>query len=473
MLILRQPSRSPSMPSSQRSGGKREALPNRRRWLPLALASSLAAALVPAPPAKASPWTAASSDPNTLGWMRGSPPPPDRIIGFGDSQAFTFPQLRWSVCHMQQLMPTRAVSRGLGPIRPLPRRLRADLDAVRFLPTGSSQPMSWRQSLAANFTDGLMVLHRGVVVYETTNGCLSPEGRHAAMSLTKSLVGLLGETLVAEGALREMARVDTLIPELRNSGFGGATVRQVLDMTTGLDYSEDYSDPAAGVWQHAAAGNALPKPAAYSGPRTYFQFLETVGQRGMHGASFGYKTVNTDVLGWLISRATGSTLTEVMAERLWSRLGADFDGYFTVDSIGTPFAGGGFNASLRDMARVGQLLLDGGRVGDDQVIPAAVIRSIRQGGDRAAFARAGYGQLRGWSYRGMWWVSHDAHGTFMARGVHGQSLWIDPTTQVVIARFATHPTASNAANDATTLPAYAAISRHLQALDEKVLGPGR
>lgn len=161
-------------------------------------------------------------------------------------------------------------------------------------------------------------------------------------------------------------------------------------------------------------------------------------------------------------------VTEVMAERLWSRLGADFDGYFTVDSIGTPFAGGGFNASLRDMARVGQLLLDGGRVGDDQVIPAAVIRSIRQGGDRA-----GYGQLPGWSYRGMWWVSHDAHGTFMARGVHGQSLWIDPTTQVVIARFATHPTASNAANDATTLPAYAAISRHLQALDGKVLGPGR
>lgn len=448
----------------------------RRRLSPLlfgllaaAALSPKAAALPKATAATATPWTATSSDPNTLGWMRGSPPPPDRIIGFGDDQAFTFPRLRWSVCHMRQLMPTRAVSRGLDPIRPLPRRLRADLDAVRFVPTGSSQPMSWRESLAANFTDGLIVLHRGEVVYETYGGCLTPQGRHAAMSLTKSLVGLLGETLVAEGALRESDRVGALIPELRESAFGGATVRQVLDMTTGLDYSEDYSDPDADVWRHAAAGNALPKPASHTGPRTYFQFLQTVNRKGVHGERFGYRTVNTDVLGWLISRATGQNLADVLAERLWSQVGADFDAYFSVDSIGTPFAGGGFNASLRDMARVGQLLLDGGRVGAAQVIPAAVIRSIRGGGDRGAFAKAGYAQLPGWSYRGMWWVSHDANGTFMARGVHGQSLWIDPTTGVVIARFASHPTASNAANDATTLPAYAAISRQLQ----RVAGPRR
>ncbi|MEB3324969.1 MAG: serine hydrolase [Cyanobacteriota bacterium] len=445
------------MPCSQTPSGERGFLVIRKRWVPLALIGSLSLA-----PAAAAPWSATSSDPNRLGWMQGSPPPANRIISFGDSQAFAFPQLRWSVCHMQQLMPTRAVSRGLGPIRLLPRKLRADLDAVTFVPTGSNQRMSWRQSLAANFTDGLIVMHRGRVVYETSGGCLSPEGRHAAMSLTKSLVGLLGETLVAEGRLQETAKVGELIPELGGSAFGTATVRQVLDMTTALNYSEDYSDPSAGVWQHAAAGNALPKPANYTGPRTYFQFLQTVGQSGVHGESFGYRTVNTDVLGWLISRATGQVLTEVMAERLWTRLGADFDAYFTVDSIGTPFAGGGFNASLRDMARVGQLLLDNGRVGNAQVIPAAVIRSIRRGGDREAFARAGYSQLPGWSYRGMWWVSHDAHGTFMARGVHGQSLWIDPTAGVVIARFASHPIASNAANDATTLPAYAAISSHLQ-----------
>jgi hypothetical protein len=407
-------------------------------------------------------WTAASSDPRVLGWMQGSPPPPDRVIGFGDPQAFSFPQLRWSVCHSDQLMPTRAVSRGLGPIRPLPRRERADLDAVRFQPWGASRPMTWRQAFDANFTDGILVLHQGRVVYERYAGCLEPTGRHAAMSLTKSLVGLLGEVLVAEGLLKGDAPVQDIIPELSSSAFGQATVRQVLDMTTALDYSEDYADPDADVWKHAAAGNALPKPAGYSGPRTYFAFLQTVRGAGEHGQAFGYRTVNTDVLGWLISRATGKVLTEVMADRLWRRLGADVDAFFSVDSIGTPFAGGGFNASLRDMARLGQLMLDEGRVGAEQVIPAAVIRGIRGGGDRTAFARAGYRQLEGWSYRGMWWVSHDANGTFMARGVHGQSLWIDPTAQVVIARFASHPVAGNAANDATTLPAYQAVSRYLQ-----------
>ncbi|WP_087069265.1 serine hydrolase [Cyanobium sp. NIES-981] len=407
------------------------------------------------------PWTAASSDPRTLGWMQGSPPPPDRVIGFGDPQAFSFPRLRWSVCHTDQLMPTRAVSRGLGPVRPLPRQERADLDAVRFQPWGTSQPMTWGQAFDANFTDGLLVLHRGAVVYERYAGCLGPTGRHAAMSLTKSLVGLLGEVLVAEGVLNANAQVCATIPELAGSAFGEATVRQVLDMTTALDYSEDYADLNAGVWKHAAAGNALPKPSDYSGPRTYFEFLQTVKPKGVHGQAFGYKTVNTDVLGWLISRATGQPLTDVMAERLWSRLGAEAGAFFSVDSIGTPFAGGGFNASLRDMARVGQLMLEEGRVGTEQVIPAAVIRGIRAGGDRAAFARAGYKQLQGWSYRGMWWVSHDANGTVMARGVHGQSLWIDPAARVVIARFASHPVAGNAANDATTLPAYRAISRHL------------
>ncbi len=448
--------------------------PLRWRHLPpatISVAALLAAALVQPGAAAAAqagaapdgrPWTAATSDPRTLGWMQGSPPPPGRVIGFGDPQAFSFPRLRWSVCHTDQLMPTRAVSRGLGPVLSLPRRKRSDLDAVRFQPWGAGQPMTWGEAFDANFTDGLVVLHRGVVVYERYAGCLQPTGRHAAMSLTKSLVGLLGELLVAEGVLNADAPVRATIPELAGSAFGDATVRQVLDMTTALDYSEDYADPDAGVWKHAAAGNALPKPADYTGPRTYFAFLQTVGRKGMHGQAFGYRTVNTDVLGWLISRATGQTLTEVMADRLWSRLGADFDAFFSVDSIGTPFAGGGFNASLRDLARFGQLMLDEGRIGDEQVIPAAVIRGIRAGGDRAAFARAGYRQLQGWSYRGMWWVSHDANGIYMARGVHGQSLWIDPTAEVVIARFASHPVAGNAANDAITLPAYQAVSRHLQ-----------
>ncbi len=410
------------------------------------------------PPA---PLSAEASDPRRLGWMLGAPPPADKVIRFSDPDFFSFPRLRWTVCHNRQLMPTVGVSRGLGAPVPLARRIDDRIDAVRFTPLGGGAEMTWAQSLDANYTDGIAILRDGVLVYERYSGCLDAGGQHAAMSVTKSLTGLLGEMLVAEGVIDERARVATIVPELANSAFGDATVKQVLEMTTGLRFSEDYADPQAEVWQHAAAGNPLPKPADYAGPRSYFDFLRTVRPEGEHGAAFGYRTVNTDALGWIIARATGKSVATLLSERIWSRMGAEQDAYYSVDSIGTPFAGGGLSAGLRDMARIGQLVLDGGMINGQRLVPEAAIARIRAGGDRMAFEKAGYGLLRGWSYRGMWWISHNAHGAVMARGVHGQSIYVDPAARMVIARFASHPQAGNAANDPTTLPAYEAVADHL------------
>jgi CubicO group peptidase (beta-lactamase class C family) len=427
--------------------------------------STMAIAEDPSPAPNPIEWTAENSDPVMLGWMEGAPPPPEKIIRFDDGSYAQFPQWRWTVCHFQQLMPTKAVSRQLTPAQPLDPLPIPAIDEVIFTPWGAEEPMTWKQSLAANFTDGILVMHHGQVVYETYAGCLEPAKRHGAMSMTKSFVGLLGEMLIADGQLDENQLVREYIPELAESAFGDATVRQVMDMTTGLRYSEDYADPDAEVWQHAAAGNPLPKPADYTGPRTYFEFLQTVQKEGEHGHRFGYKTINTDVLGWLISRVTGQPVTEVLSETVWSKIGADMDGYMSVDSIGTPFAGGGLSAGLRDMARFGQMMLNDGRVGDDPVVPVSVIESIRGGGDRRAFAEAGYALLDGWSYRSMWWITHNDHGAYMARGVHGQALYIDPTADMVIARFASHPVAGNAAIDPTSLPAYEAVANYLMQLD--------
>lgn len=405
--------------------------------------------------------TAEQSDPKALGWMLGAPPPADKIIRFSDPDYFSFPKMRWTVCHFRQLMPTVGVSRGLGAPKPLTREIDATIDGLTFTPTGAATPMTWAQSLSANYTDGIVVLHDGKVVYERYSGCLDEAGQHGAMSVTKSLTGLLGEMLVAEGKLDETAKVATIVPELSKSAFGDATVRQVLDMTTGLRYSEDYADPDADVWTYSAAGNPLPKPADYKGPQSYFDYLQTVAKQGEHGVAFGYKTINTDALGWIIARVSGKSVADLLSERVWSRMGAEQDAYYTVDSIGTPFAGGGLNAGLRDIARIGQLLLDDGVVGGERLVPEAAINSIRGGGDKAAFEKAGYANLPGWSYRGMWWVSHNAHGAYMARGVHGQSIYIDPAAGMVIARFSSHPTAGNAANDPTTLPAFEAVAEHL------------
>lgn len=409
----------------------------------------------------ATPLSAEQSDPRTLGWMQGFPPPEDKIIRFSDSDYFSFPKSRWTVCHFRQLMPTTNVSRGLGAPATLERKIDPAIDAVTFRPTGADRDMTWLQSLSANYTDGIVVLHKGVLVYEHYSGCLTEAGQHGAMSVTKSLTGLLGEVLIAEGVLDEKAKVATVVPELAQSAFGDATIRQVLDMTTGLRYSEDYADPNADVWIYSAAGNPLPKPEGYTGPRSYFDYLKTVVKQGEHGPAFGYKTINSDALGWVIARASGKSVADLLSERIWSKIGAEQDAYYTVDSTGTPFAGGGLNAGLRDVARIGQLLLDDGMAGGQRLIPQKAIDSIRGGGDKAAFEKGGYPALKGWSYRAMWWITHNANGAFMARGVHGQAIYIDPSADMVIARFSSHPVAGNAANDPTSLPAYEAVARHL------------
>ncbi|MEM6819272.1 MAG: serine hydrolase [Pseudomonadota bacterium] len=405
---------------------------------------------------------AQASDPQSIGWMEGFPPPPDKLITQPDANYFSFPKLRWSVCHLREFLPTEVVSRGIGAPSSLPYALDEAIDELTFTPMNSDQPMTWRDSLAANYTDGMLIIHGGQIIYEHYIGCLDELGKHAAMSMTKSMTGLLAEILVAEGTLDDKALVETIIPELKSSAFGSATVREVMDMTTALDYSEDYADPTADIWIYSAAASPLPKPADYDGPEGYFEYLQTVRQSGDHGEAFGYKTINTDALGWIVSRVTGKEVTELLSERIWQRIGAEQDAYMTVDGVGVPFAGGGLTAGLRDLGRVGLLMLNGGAVDGERLFPASVVDAIEGGGDKAKFAKAGYTTLEGGSYRGMWWVFHNDHGAYAARGVHGQTIYIDPTADMVIVRFASFPSAKNALIDPTSLPAYQAVADYLE-----------
>lgn len=405
--------------------------------------------------------SAEESDPRRLDWMTGFPPPPEKLIMQPESDFFSFPKLRWTVCHIRELMPTKQVSRGIGPPVPLEYAIDDGIDAVTFSPMGGGQSMTWKESLSANYTDGILILHKGRIVYEKYLGCLDEIGKHAAMSMTKSITGLLAEILVVEGQLNDEAKVSSIIPELKNSAFGNASVRQVMDMTTALDYSEDYADPKADIWVYSKAASPLPKPRDYEGPNGYFEYLQTVKQDGDHGEAFGYRTINTDALGWILSRTTGKDLAHLLSERIWSRMGAEQDGYMTVDARGTPFAGGGLSAGLRDLGRIGLLMLNDGMINGQRLFPKEVIENIRAGGDKKAFDRAGYKTLEGGSYRSMWWVLHNKHGAFAARGVHGQTIYVDPSAEMVIVRFASFPTAKNAQIDPTSLPAYQAMAKYL------------
>jgi CubicO group peptidase (beta-lactamase class C family) len=404
---------------------------------------------------------AAHSDPVALGWMVGFPPAPDKTIRFADGSFFQFPQVRWTFGHWREIFPTRNISRGDGPVSPLPRGKAADLDGLTFTPIGGDKTMTWSESLGANYTDGIVVLHRGRVVYEKYMSSLAADRQHIAFSVTKSFIGTLAAMLVADGRLDPKATVAHYLPELAESGFGDATVQQVLDMTSALDYSENYADPNSSFIPYARATGTLPAPPGFKGPTTIYGFLESLRKKGQHGEEFHYRSPNTDVLGWLIARITGKAPDVVLQERIWSRLGAEGDAYMGLDPIGTAMAAGGLNTRLRDLARFGEMIRLGGKFNGQQIVPAAVIEEIRRGGSPAAFKFAGYATLPGWSYHNQWWISHDDHGAFMARGIHGQAIYIDPKAEMVIARYASHPVASNVFLDPTSLPAYRAVADYL------------
>lgn len=407
--------------------------------------------------------SARESEPGKFGWMKGFPPPADKVLQAWDGSFFEFPAIRWSVVHMRQMLPTINVSRGLNAPAPLPYALdAAAIDTLTFLPWGAKKPMTWEESLWENYTDGMLIMHRGKVVYERFFSELTATDEHAVMSLTKSFTGSLAAILVAEGQLDETKLVPFYVPELKNSAYGDATVRQVMDMTTALQYSEDYANPKADIWDFSAAGNPLPKPKGYKGPVGYYQYLETVKKQGSHGEAFAYKTVNADALGWIIAKATGKSVNELLSEKIWSKLGMEQDAYYQVDALGTPFAGGGFNASLRDMARFGELIRNGGSWNGHQIFSAAAVADIQKGGSKEAFAKSDHPELKGWSYRNMWWMTENKDGAFAARGVHGQTIYIDPAAEMVIVRLASHPVAANSANDATSLPAYQAVADYLK-----------
>jgi CubicO group peptidase (beta-lactamase class C family) len=396
-----------------------------------------------------------------MGFTGSGASPGGETIRFEDGSFYRFPQRRWSFSNVRQLLPTCLVSRGDAMVTEVPRAERADIDDLKFQPMGSSEPMTWAQSLLANYTDGILVLHRGRVVYERYFGALTDVGQHIAFSVTKSFVATVAAALIAEGVLDEQASVARYVPELRDSGLADATIRELLDMTTGLRFSENYADEGSPFWDFCRANGFLPRPADYSCPDSSHAYLQTLGKEYAHGERFVYKTVNTDALAWVMSRVTGRPIAELLRERIWTRLGVEQDAYFTVDPKGTEFAGAGFNLSLRDLARFGELMRLGGRYNGQQIVPTAVIDDIRRGGSRERFAAAGYKTLPGWSYRNMWWVSHNAHGAFTARGIHGQAIYIDPAAEMVIARFASHPMAANMNLDPTSLPAYEALATHL------------
>ncbi|MCK1501203.1 serine hydrolase, partial [Bradyrhizobium sp. 188] len=358
------------------------------------------------------------------------PPPADKQISFESDRSLNFPEIRWSLSHMRELVPTMGVRRGDGARLSFGTPSAADTAAVDELAFSdmNGRVRRFDEALFDTYADGIVVLHRGRLVYERYFGALEPQLPHACFSVTKSYAGTLAACLVHEGVLDDSKPIPHYLPELGGTAWSDATLRQVMDMQVGMDYREDDDDERSSSSVYMRACRTRPRPAGYDGPQTSCDYLRMVRKEGAHGEVFAYKSVNTQVMAWVLARVTGRSFAQLLHERLWAPLGCEEDGYLVVDPAGMPSASGGLYASLRDLARFGELIRREGEWDGKQLLPAPVLDDIRHGGDPAKFKSE---RLRGYAYRSQWWVSHNELGAVEARGIHGQRLYIAPGAEMV------------------------------------------
>lgn len=395
---------------------------------------------------------------NDMQLMQGAPAPAEKQVT--QENFMVNPYNRWSLHHLREIQPTREVYRGDGPVAPLAR---APLALDDFTVQLDDRTLTFEPWLREAYTDAVLVMHEGKVVYEKYYGGMQPHEQHQMFSATKSFVGTLALVLANEGKLDLKAKVGKLIPELKNSAFGDATVAQVLDMTTAIQFREEYENPEAEIRQYGEIFRIWDMSSG--GPASIYEFLPGLKKKGTHGDAFHYVTPNTDVLGWLIRRATGMDLNQAFEQYFWHKLGMERDGYFWLDKRGNEMAGGGLNLTLRDAARFGQMILDGGRFNGQQVIPESVSRRILQPGDHATFVRyygddPWYNHI-GYAYHDQWWTFNNPHKAVSAIGVHGQFIYIDPVAKMVVVKQTSDPEAESMRNEVDGPRVYHALAEHL------------
>ena len=372
------------------------------------------------------------------------------------------PWNRWSFQHVREFLPTAEVWRGNGPASRFDRRT-VDLDPVSFVAPGGV-PTTVADWLADSFTDGFIVLHRGRIVFERYFNGMDERTLHLSQSMAKSITGTVAGILVGKGLLDPQTPLTDYLPDLAHTAYAGATVRHVLDMTSGVRFSEDYENLGSDIAATDVASGWKPPQPGRTYPACMWEVVMGLTVKECeHGTRFSYRSIETDVLAFAMEAATGRPFVNLVSEELWSKLGVEESAAFTVDAAGYPLADGGFNATLRDYARFGQMHLDSGLANGRQVLPSAWIEDSRNG-DAALFGAPYTETLPHGAYRNCFWIEDHRGRAYMARGVFGQSIYVDPDDQMVIVKLSSWPEFVSVPRNLLALAAFHAIAHHLDAI---------
>jgi CubicO group peptidase (beta-lactamase class C family) len=385
--------------------------------------------------------------------LQDNPLPPEQPVPHEDWDRA--PWNRWTFQHVREYVPTTEVWRGKGPVWTLERRPK-NLGSIEF-DGADGQKITLQQWINSSYTDSILVLHRGAIVLEQYHNGMDQRTLHLSQSMAKSVVATVAGILIGRGVIDPAEQITHYLPELVTTAWQGATLQQVMDMTTGVRYVEDYealesdiaiTDIASG-WKH-------PRPGFHTPTCIWDQILTLTEQVREHGATFQYRSIETDVLAHCLERVTGTRLAELVSRELWQPLGCEESASFTVDPTGYALANGGFNATLRDYARFGQLLLQKGKLGDTQLVPAEWIADIHNA-DHSLFDTPYTQATPNGGYRNQFWIEDVDRPAFMARGVFGQLIYIDPADDLVVVKLSSWPEFTSVPGLITALNAIHAI----------------
>jgi len=361
--------------------------------------------------------------------------------------------LRWSMLdnnvsalafrEMDQLFTTRSVARS-GPVWELPRTDHA----MDFSYSWQGSSYSAEDFLERTYTNALLVMKNGRIVTEIYRNNSTPQSRFIGWSMTKSITSVLIGCAMEDGYIDSLnTAISHYLPELIGGGYEDVSIRHVMQMRSGVDYEERYDFANPGI----AASNHI--SSLVKNNSRFTDVAKTLTRLNQPGEVFQYKTIDTAVLGWLIERRTGMSTAAYTERCLWEPLGAEADGFYIMDGppgTGREFSGAGFNATLRDYARVGQMVLNGGVANGQRIVSEDWIKLSTQPSGGEDQRRGGYGY--------QWWTMGNSEA-FSAIGLQGQYIYIDPDTETVIVKLSYFPPGDNSAQDGETLAFMAAASR--------------
>lgn len=388
----------------------------------------------------AAPLLASAADTAPAGVMQGFPPAADQRVN--KLNGFAPPFLRWSVSHAREVSPTRDIGRAERPLALAPG---AALDTANLAFTVGEQRVSLEQYLRETATDGLLILHRGTVVYERYLEGFGERQPHIWASMTKSVTGILAAQFIAEGKLDPAAKLAHYVPELAGTPFGESTVEQNLNMAVPVVYPEGVP-PDLGLF--AATGLIPRKPGM---PTDIYAFLKVaqIAQSDNPAPLFFYQNGSPEAVAWALRRISGQNWSELVSQRIWSRFALD-NAYVQIDELGTEMASGGISTSLRDTARFAEWVRrEAAEPASGDSLRQAIHSLAEPGRNEAEFAQGNLASGRtGYSYRRYWYQKNDGDGSLEASGCFGQKIYINPKRQVVIVKLSATPDGARRATSA-------------------------